>query len=79
MPDVLARRPDAGHAGNPGFIELWDPESGTVRETLAGHSNLVTSLAFAPAGRALLSRKLRLHHEAVAPGPGRPGSRPGDV
>ncbi|CAG8145799.1 unnamed protein product [Penicillium olsonii] len=36
-------------------IQLWDAASGALRQTLEGHSNMVTSLAFSPKGVLLAS------------------------
>ena len=37
------------------FVELWDAEIGQKGESLAGHTDLVTSLAFSSNGKTLIS------------------------
>jgi WD40 repeat protein len=36
-------------------VNLWDVPSGTLRQTLVGHSDKVTSFAFSPDGKLLAS------------------------
>ena len=38
-----------------GSIVLWDPDTGSQRESVAGHSSQVTSLAYSPDGRTLMA------------------------
>jgi RNA polymerase sigma factor (sigma-70 family) len=42
-------------AGDDGLVRLWDPSSGQVFHTLAGHCGAVRALAFSPGGKALAS------------------------
>ena len=52
---VLARRPDAGLGLGRRPVKLWDLATGRERLPLAGHSQDVRGLAFAPDGRTLAS------------------------
>jgi WD40 repeat protein len=59
-PYVLAVSPDGktlalGASGKQGTLELRDAATGAVRLRLRGHADLITSLAFAPDGRRLVS------------------------
>ena len=42
-------------AGRDGTIKLWDLKSGEEKTTLKGHAGWVTSVAFSPDGRTLVS------------------------
>ncbi len=42
-------------SGDDGCIRLWDVETGKERDVLRGHQSLVSSIAFAPDARSLLS------------------------
>ena len=44
---------------NGGAVLLWDTETGTLQNTLTGHTNLVDTVAFSPDGRTLASNGLR--------------------
>ena len=58
-------RPHTSLARPPGRILLWDLVDGTLLHTLAGHSHVVTSLAYHPTITALLSSSV---DRSVPPG-----------
>jgi len=48
-------RPLAASSHADGTVRLWDLHAGTLIRTLAGHTDIATSVVFAPDGRTLLS------------------------
>jgi WD40 repeat protein len=46
-------------AGQDKVVRLWVTRTGRERFTLAGHAEIITCLAFAPNGRALVSARGR--------------------
>jgi WD40 repeat protein len=46
---------DGSWVGKPGAVKLWNAESGALQATLSGHSEPVTSVAFSPDGRYVVS------------------------
>ena len=72
---VVATSPGAdwlASIGRFGEVLLWDADTGTVRHSLTGHSEFVWTLAAAPDGSWLASRRYPRTTADLGPGHGRP-------